>query len=147
MDFKTNAEINERHIIVNTALNRCGIKAEETSLAGAVKALCEKIPLKYNDNNFRTSFGEYGFKATDYDLITDEAAESARKYLESQKRLHRGFKVYVRIFPTVEYDRKKYFAAVQPELVLWEISGVTAEVANEICISLSEITDFELKVV
>ena len=91
----------------------------------------------------KVSFGEFGLKATTRGRITARQIESARRAINRYVR--RGGKVYIRIFPDVPITNKPlevrmgsgkgnveyWVAKVQPGRVLYEIEGVSEEVARE----------------
>ncbi|OYQ73309.1 50S ribosomal protein L16 [Wohlfahrtiimonas sp. G9077] len=91
----------------------------------------------------KVSFGEFGLKATTRGRITARQIESARRAINRYVR--RGGKVYIRIFPDVPITEKPlevrmgsgkgnveyWVAKVQPGRVLYEIEGVSEEVARE----------------
>lgn len=91
----------------------------------------------------KVSFGEYGLKATTRGRVTARQIESARRAINRYVR--RGGKVYIRIFPDVPITGKPlevrmgsgkgnveyWVAKVQPGRVLYEIEGVSEDVARE----------------
>ncbi|ELV08096.1 50S ribosomal protein L16 [Wohlfahrtiimonas chitiniclastica] len=91
----------------------------------------------------KVSFGEFGLKATTRGRITARQIESARRAINRYVR--RGGKVYIRVFPDVPITNKPlevrmgsgkgnveyWVAKVQPGRVLYEIEGVSEEVARE----------------
>jgi large subunit ribosomal protein L16 len=91
----------------------------------------------------RVSFGEFGLKSTRGGQITSRQIEAARRAMT--RHLKRGGKVWIRIFPDKPISTKPlevrmgngkgnveyWVAMVQPGSMLYEIEGVTAEVARE----------------
>ena len=89
------------------------------------------------------AFGEYGLKATDRCRLTARQIEAARRAMT--RYVKRGGKVWIRIFPDKPVTAKPlevrqgsgkgnvefYVALVQPGTVLYEMEGVTREVAEE----------------
>ncbi len=91
----------------------------------------------------RVSFGEFGLKAMDHGRITARQIEAARRAVS--RYIKRGGKIWIRIFPdkpitlkplevrqrsgkgNVEY----WVALVQPGRVMFEIEGVTPDIAKE----------------
>ena len=89
------------------------------------------------------SFGEYGLQATTSHWITNRQIEAAR--IAMTRYMKRGGKVWIKIFPdkpvtnkpaetrmgsgkgTLEY----WVAVVKPGRVMFEISGVSEEIAKE----------------
>lgn len=91
----------------------------------------------------KVSFGEFGLKCTDRGRITARQIEAARRAINRYVR--RGGKIFIRIFPDVPITNKPlevrmgsgkgnveyWVAKVQPGRVLYEIEGVSEEVARE----------------
>ncbi len=94
-------------------------------------------------NGSAVSFGEYGLKCTTRGRITARQIEAARRAIN--RRIKRGGKVWIRIFPDVPVTSKplevrqgkgkgnvEFWAAkVQPGTVLYEMEGVSEKVARE----------------
>ncbi|OQW93810.1 MAG: 50S ribosomal protein L16 [Beggiatoa sp. IS2] len=91
----------------------------------------------------KVSFGEFGLKATERGRITSRQIESARRTIT--RYVKRGGKLWIRIFPDKPISKKPlevrmgkgkgaveyWVALVQPGKVLYEIEGVSEEVAKE----------------
>lgn len=91
----------------------------------------------------RVSFGEYALKATTRGRLTARQIESARRAIT--RFVKRGGKIWIRIFPDVPITKKPlevrmgsgkgnveyWVAKIQPGRVLYEIEGVTEEIARE----------------
>ncbi len=91
----------------------------------------------------KVSFGEYGLKSLDFARITSRQIESARRAIN--RYIKRGGKVWIRIFPDKPITKKPievrmgkgkgnveyWVALVQPGRMLFEIEGVTEEIARE----------------
>ena len=89
------------------------------------------------------AFGEFGLKATTRGRITARQIEAARRALT--RRVRRGGKVWIRIFPDKPITQKPlevrqgkgkgnveyWVALVQPGRVLYEIEGVPEPLARE----------------
>ena len=89
------------------------------------------------------SFGEYGLKATDRGRLTSRQIEAARRAMT--RHVKRGGKIWIRVFPDKPITKKPlevrqgkgkgnveyWVALVQPGRLLYEMSGVTEEVARE----------------
>ena len=89
------------------------------------------------------SFGEYGLKATTRGRITARQIEAARRAIN--RHIKRGGKVWIRIFPDVPVTEKPlevrmgsgkgnveyWVAKVQPGSVLYEMEGVSENIARE----------------
>lgn len=91
----------------------------------------------------KVSFGNYGLKATDRGRITARQIEAARRAMT--RFIKRGGKVWIRIFSDKPITQKPlevrqgkgkgnveyWVALVQPGRVLFEMEGVTEEIARE----------------
>jgi len=91
----------------------------------------------------RVSFGEFGLKALDYARITARQIEASRRAIN--RYIKRGGKVWIRMFPDKPITKKPievrmgkgkgsveyWVALVQPGRVLFELEGVTPEIARE----------------
>jgi large subunit ribosomal protein L16 len=89
------------------------------------------------------SFGEFGLKTLDLASITSRQIEAARRAISHF--IKRGGKVWIRIFPDKPISKKPievrmgsgkgsveyWVALVQPGKVLFELEGVTAEIAQQ----------------
>ena len=92
---------------------------------------------------YRVSFGEYGLQALQPGWITNRQIEAARVALT--RRIKRGGKVFIRIFPDKPLTSKpaetrmgkgkgnpeEWVAVVKPGRILYEIEGVSEEMARE----------------
>lgn len=89
------------------------------------------------------SFGEFGIKAVEPGWITSRQIEAARVAITRHAK--KGCKVWIRIFPDKPITKKPaetrmgkgkgnpeyWVAVVKPGRVLYEVSGITEEVAKE----------------
>jgi large subunit ribosomal protein L16 len=89
------------------------------------------------------SFGEYGLQATEQSRVTARQIEAAR--VAMTRHVKRGGKVWIRIFPDKPITKKpaetrmgkgkgnpeEWVAVVKPGRVLYEMEGVTPEVARQ----------------
>ncbi|MBZ0254178.1 MAG: 50S ribosomal protein L16 [Candidatus Methylomirabilis sp.] len=94
---------------------------------------------------FALAFGAYGLQATESVWVTDRQIEAARVALTRQ--IKRGGKVWVRIFPDKPITAKPaetrmgggkgasdhWVAVIKPGRILYEIEGVSRELAAEAC--------------
>jgi large subunit ribosomal protein L16 len=90
----------------------------------------------------RVSFGEFGIKATGFARITARQIEAARRAIA--RHVKRGGKTYIRVFPDKPISKKPlevrqgkgkgnveyWVALVQPGRMLFEIEGVSEELAR-----------------
>jgi large subunit ribosomal protein L16 len=91
----------------------------------------------------KVSFGEYGLKSTDRGRMTSRQIEAARRTIT--RYVKRGGKLWIRVFPDVPITKKPievrqgkgkgnveyWIAQIQPGRMLYEIEGVSEEVARE----------------
>ena len=91
----------------------------------------------------KVSFGEFGLKTLDLASITSRQIEAARRAISHF--IKRGGKIWIRIFPDKPISKKPievrmgsgkgsveyWVALVQPGKVLFELEGVTAEIAQQ----------------
>jgi large subunit ribosomal protein L16 len=91
----------------------------------------------------RVSFGEYGLKATERGRVSARQIEAARRAMT--RKVKRTGKIWIRIFPDVPISSKPlevrmgkgkgnvdyWCSKVQPGTVLYEMEGVSEEVARE----------------
>lgn len=89
------------------------------------------------------SFGEFGLKATERGRLTARQIEAARRAIN--RYIRRGGKIWIRVFPDKPISKKPlevrmgkgkgnveyWVAQIQPGKVLYEIEGVSEEVARE----------------
>jgi len=89
------------------------------------------------------SFGEYGLKATGRGRLTARQLEAGRRAMT--RHVKRGGKIWIRVFPDKPITKKPlevrqgkgkgaveyWVALIQPGRVLYEMEGVTEELARE----------------
>ncbi|WP_071458956.1 50S ribosomal protein L16 [Bacillus massilinigeriensis] len=89
------------------------------------------------------AFGEFGLQATEASWITNRQIEAAR--IAMTRYMKRGGKVWIKIFPHKPYTKKPlevrmgsgkgspegWVAVVKPGKVMFEIAGVSEEIARE----------------
>jgi large subunit ribosomal protein L16 len=89
------------------------------------------------------SFGDYGLKVLEPGWVTDKQIEAAR--IAMTRFVKRGGKIWVRIFPDKPVTKKPaetrmgkgkgapegWVAVVRPGRVLYEMEGVTEEIARQ----------------
>ncbi len=92
---------------------------------------------------FTLNFGEYGLKALEPERVTARQIEAARRAIS--RHVKRVGRLWIRIFPDVPVTRKPaevrmgsgkgsvefWVCRVKPGRVLFEIDGVTEEVARQ----------------
>ena len=91
----------------------------------------------------RVSFGEYGLKSVERGRLTAREIEAARRAMT--RHVKRGGKIWIRVFPDKPITKKPievrqgkgngnvefWVALVQPGRMLYEMEGVTEEIARE----------------
>ncbi|MBK1645129.1 50S ribosomal protein L16 [Thiocapsa imhoffii] len=91
----------------------------------------------------KVSFGDFGLKAVGRGRLTARQIEAARRAIT--RKVKRGGKLWIRVFPDKPISKKPlevrmgkgkgnveyWVALVQPGRVLYEIEGVTEELARE----------------
>lgn len=89
------------------------------------------------------AFGEYALQAQGHERITARQIEASRQAMT--RHIKRGGKIWIRIFPHIAVTRKPqdvkmgsgkgspefYVAKVKPGTILFEMQGVTEEIARE----------------
>ena len=89
------------------------------------------------------AFGDYGLKALEHGKLTNQQIEAAR--IAMMRHIRRGGKVWIRVFPDHSYTSKPlevrmgsgkgapagWYAPVKPGRILYELKGVTYELAKE----------------
>ncbi len=91
----------------------------------------------------QVSFGEFGLKATGRGRLTARQIESARRAIN--RHIKRGGRIWIRVFPDKPISQKPaevrmgngkgnpefWVAEIQPGKVLYEMEGVSEEMARE----------------
>ncbi|MCG5536768.1 50S ribosomal protein L16 [Ectothiorhodospira mobilis] len=91
----------------------------------------------------KVSFGEYALQSVDRGRVTARQIEAARRAMN--RHIKRGGKIWIRIFPDVPVTKKPvevrmgkgkgnveyWVCKIQPGRVLYEMEGVSEEVARE----------------
>jgi large subunit ribosomal protein L16 len=91
----------------------------------------------------KVSFGEYGLKATTRGRVTARQIEAARRAIT--RHIKRGGRVWIRLFPDKPISKKPlevrmgkgkgnpeyWVSLVQPGAVLYEMEGVSEDLARE----------------
>ena len=89
------------------------------------------------------NFGDFGLKATDRGRLTARQIEAARRAMT--RHIKRGGRIWIRIFPDKPISQKPaevrmgkgkgnpefFVAEIQPGKVLYEMDGVSEELARE----------------
>ncbi len=89
------------------------------------------------------AFGEYALQATECGWITARQIEAAR--IAMTRHVKRGGKIWIRVFPHKSVTKKpaetrmgkgkgapeEWVAVIKPGVVLYEIEGVSKEIAKE----------------
>ena len=91
----------------------------------------------------KVSFGEFGLKATGRGRMTARQIEAARRAMT--RHIKRGGKIWIRVFPDKPISKKPlevrmgkgkgnveyWVAQIQPGRMLYEVEGVSEELARE----------------
>jgi len=91
----------------------------------------------------KVSFGEYGLKSTDRGRMTARQIEAARRTIT--RYVKRGGKLWIRVYPDVPITKKPievrqgkgkgnveyWIAQIQPGRMLYEIEGVSEDIARQ----------------
>ncbi|MCP3871122.1 MAG: 50S ribosomal protein L16 [Gammaproteobacteria bacterium] len=91
----------------------------------------------------KVSFGEYGLQAVDRGQLTSRQIEAARRTIT--RHVKRGGKLWIRVFPDKPITKKPlevrqgkgkgsveyWVALIQPGRMLYEIEGISEELARE----------------
>ena len=91
----------------------------------------------------KVSFGEYGLKSTSRGRLTARQIEAARRAMT--RHIKRGGKIWIRVFPDKPISKKPlevrqgkgkgnveyWVAQIQPGSMLYEMEGVSEEMARE----------------
>ena len=91
----------------------------------------------------KVSFGEYALKSTERGRITARQIEAARRTIT--RHVKRGGKIWIRVYPDVPVTKQPievrqgkgkgnveyWIAQIQPGRVLYEIEGVSEDVARK----------------
>ncbi len=94
-------------------------------------------------NGNRVSFGEFGLKAAERGRVSARQIEAARRAMT--RAIKRGGKIWIRVFPDVPISNKPlevrmgkgkgnvdhWVSKVQPGAVLYEMEGVSEDLARE----------------
>jgi large subunit ribosomal protein L16 len=89
------------------------------------------------------NFGNYGLQAVEPCWMTNRQIEAARRAMT--RHVKRGGKIWIRVFPDHAYTKKPaetrmgsgkgqpegWVAVVKPGLILFEMAGVTTDIAKE----------------
>ena len=95
------------------------------------------------NNGNKVSFGQYGLQASERGRITARQIEAARRAMT--RHIKRGGKIWIRVFPDVPISKKPlevrmgkgkgnveyWVCKIQPGKMLYEMEGVTEEIARE----------------
>lgn len=91
----------------------------------------------------KVSFGQYGLQAVERGRMTARQIESARRAMT--RHIKRGGKIWIRVFPDVPISKKPlevrmgkgkgnveyWVCKIQPGKMLYEMEGVSEEIARE----------------
>lgn len=101
------------------------------------------MPKGPTDKGARVSFGSYGIKAMTAGLVSARQIEASRRAMT--RYVQRGGKIWIRIFPDMPMTKKGaetpmgkgkgavdfYVAKIRPGRILFEMDGVSEDIAKE----------------
>jgi large subunit ribosomal protein L16 len=107
----------------------------------------------------RLTFGEFGLQATECGRMTAQQIEAGR--VAMTRHVKRGGKIWIRVFPDKPFTKKPaetrmgkgkgspegWVAVVRPGLILYEMEGVSLELAREALRLASHKIPFRTRVV
>ncbi len=128
----------------------------------------KKVKYRKQHKNFRkgsasrgiqVSFGDIGLKTLEHGRLTNRQIEAARVAI--MRHIRRGGKVFIRVFPDKPYTEKPaetrqgkgkgspagWVAPVRPGKILYEISGISLERAQEALLRAAHKLPVKTKVV
>ena len=102
-----------------------------------------RIPKCVASRGIELSFGQFGLKSEGTERITSRQIEAARRAMT--RHIKRGGKIWIRIFPDLPVTKKPaevamgsgkgsidhYAARVRPGRIMFEMDGVSEELARE----------------
>ena len=113
----------------------------------AVAQLADYLSVSYPAPFFSCKAGNLGIQALNYAVLTQEEIDECKKYLKNIKIGGKKIKFSANVYANVNYYGREREALILPELILWELVGVTILDAEDICAELSEKLGVELAVV
>jgi large subunit ribosomal protein L16 len=105
------------------------------------------------------NFGEFGLQAVECGRMTAQQIEAAR--IAMTRHVKRGGKIWIRAFPDKPFTKKPaetrmgkgkgapegWVAVIRPGLILYEMSGVSPELAREALVLASHKLPFKTRVI
>ena len=113
----------------------------------AVAQLADYLSVSYPPTFFSCKAGNLGIQAQSYAVLTNDEMDECKKYLKSLKISGKKIKFSTNLYANVNYYGNERDALIIPELILWELVGVTILDAEDICAELSEKLGIELAVI
>ena len=121
------------------------MSSEEELETKLVEAKVELFNLRFQaaTGGTRVTFGEFGIQALEHSYVTNRQIEAAR--IAMTRHIKRGGKVWINIYPDRPLTKKPaetrmgsgkgspewWIANVKPGRVMFELSGVSEEIARE----------------
>ena len=106
----------------------------------AVVQLADYLSVSYPAPFFTCKAGNLGIQAQGYSVLTQDEIDECKSYLKSVKIGGKKIKFSANLYANVNYYGKERNALIVPNLILWELVGVTILDAEDICEELSKIT-------
>ena len=113
----------------------------------AVAQLADYLSVSYPAPFFSCKAGNLGIQALNYAVLTQEEIDECKKYLKNIKIGGKKIKFSANVYANVNYYGREREALILPELILWELVGVTILDAEDICEELSKITGITLAII
>ena len=129
------------------ALEEWGILQGMPTYEEAVEQLANYLSVSYPAPFFSCKAGNLGIQAQNYAVLTQDEIDECTKYLKNIKISDKKIKFSANVYANVNYYGREREALILPELILWELSGVTILDAEDICAELSEMTGVAFAVI
>ena len=129
------------------ALEEWGILQGMPTYEEAVEQLANYLSVSYPAPFFSCKAGNLGIQAQNYAVLTQDEIDECKKYLKNIKISGKKIKFSANVYANVNYYGREREALILPELILWELSGVTILDAEDICAELSEMTGVAFAVI
>ncbi len=137
----------EKQQIINESLKEYGVITEDLSYPECVDKF--RSYLKIDDKTtMAKKFGEYAIATESYECITEDELEEGRKILS---KLNKGkffskTKIYVRTFATAKLGNTCMVSLSTPNQILWELSGASRDIAEDVAKQISKALGIALKI-
>ena len=137
---------NEKHRKIVAALQEWEVLQGEPTYEQAIWQLANYLSIAYPENQYRCAFGEYALCSVGYGMLTKEELEFCRKLLSQKRCGGKKVKLWARAVASTNYYGREFVSVTLPNLVLWEVSGVSYADAQEFAKEISALVGLELQV-